>query len=191
MAKYPEVARDATAIVDYPPILREGVNVSAPVSSGFLCSTCHDPATFDRYVVESVRFPNGAPLSTGNADSNLCLNCHQGRESKLSVDSAVADLDPDTISEKLRFINIHYFAAGATLFGNASQGAYQYDGNEYAGQLAHVPGFTTCVDCHDGHALTVQTEKCAQCHGTEDLDAIRISDVDYDGDGDVTEGLVE
>lgn len=174
-----------------PTYLEEGVNISAPLSSGFRCATCHDTETYERYIVESVRFPNGALLSTGNADSNLCINCHQGRESKLSVDSAVADLNPDVVSEDLGFINIHYFAAGATLFGSDSQGAYQYDGKEYAGQLTHVPGFTSCVDCHDGHGLTVKTESCAQCHGTEDFEAIRISDVDYDGDGDATEGLVD
>ncbi|TFG70302.1 MAG: hypothetical protein E4H27_06150, partial [Anaerolineales bacterium] len=173
-----------------PTYLKEGVNVSAPLSSGFRCSTCHDTATYERYVVETVKFPNGASLSTGNADSNLCINCHQGRESKLSVDRAVGDLDPD-VPAQLRFINVHYFAAGATLFGSESQGMYQYDGKEYAGQLVHVPGVTTCVDCHDGHALNVKTEKCAQCHGTEDLEAIRISAVDYDGDGNVTEGLVD
>jgi hypothetical protein len=53
----------------------------------------------------------------------------------------------------------------------------------------------TCVDCHDVHALTVKTDKCSVCHPTavdqDSLRTIRISKVDYDGDGNVTEGIAD
>jgi hypothetical protein len=56
-----------------------------------------------------------------------------------------------------------------------------------------VPGFDTCTECHNTHALEVEYMECADCHAgvssPEDLQNIRVSEVDYDGDGDVTEGI--
>ena len=175
-----------------PTYLKEGVNVSEPLANGMFCTTCHDPlAEFTRYVVDEVEFPSGAVVSFGEADdSNLCLNCHQGRQSAVNVNSAIAGLDPDTVSDKLRFLNIHYFAAGATLFGTEAQGAYEYDGQTYNGRFAHVPGFDSCIQCHDTHGLEVKMEACSACHaGAEDSEDIRMNTTDFDGDGDTDEGM--
>ena len=58
------------------------------------------------------------------------------------------------------------------------------------GYFPHVPGFEACTDCHDAHELEVKTDQCFTCHaGLEDVKDIRMSDVDYDGDGDATTGL--
>jgi hypothetical protein len=125
--------------------------------------------------------------------SNLCLNCHQGRESTVSVDRLIGDTEGDTVSEDLRFLNIHYFAAGATLFGTEVKGAYEFAGQEYNGRNEHVNGFNSCVECHSVHELKVVVEECSECHENvsteEDLMTIRASETDYDGDGDVTEGI--
>ncbi len=180
--------------VGLPLYLKEGVNISERPANGLLCSTCHnDLTTFTRYEVKSVKFPSGATVDSGNLDMNLCLNCHQGRESTVSVNAAIKGLDDDTVAETLRFRNIHYFAAGATLFGSMVQGAYQYAGQEYLGRFAHVSGFDNCMACHDTHGLTVKVSACGNCHAgvksPEDLEKIRMSPTDYDGDGDTTEGL--
>ena len=66
--------------------------------------------------------------------------CHQGRESKASVDKLIAGIAPDAQSDKLRFLNVHYFAAGATLFGTEAKGAYEYTGKTYLGRFKHVAG---------------------------------------------------
>ncbi len=58
----------------------------------------------------------------------------------------------------LRFTNVHYFAAGATLFGDEVKGAYQYPDLAYLGKFNHVPGFQNCTDCHNTHELEVKTE---------------------------------
>jgi hypothetical protein len=175
-----------------PLFLKEGVNISEPPSNGFQCRTCHsDLSTYALYEVESVEFPSGAALDTGNPGGNLCINCHQGRESKVSVDARIAraGVGDDEISDALGFINVHYFAAGASLFGAEAQGAYQYDGKEYLGRFAHVDGFATCTDCHNEHKLEVEVQACSGCHGTEDVQAIRIDPTDWDGDGDTEEGI--
>jgi hypothetical protein len=181
-----------------PFFLKEGVAVSQEPTNGLMCTTCHDSVTeFTRYQVEQVTFPSGATVAYENLDANLCLNCHQGRESTVSINAAIATagVDDNTVSDALSFRNPHYFAAGATVFGSEAQGAYQYEGKEYVGRFLHVAGFNTCVNCHSTHALTVQVQACSACHTgvttEEDLVTIRMSSVDYDGDGDTQEGMGE
>jgi hypothetical protein len=177
-----------------PLFIKEGVNISEPPSSGLNCATCHDSLTdFTRFSVENVKFPSGAVLSLSNPDSNLCLECHQGRESTVSMNKLLTGLEDDVVSDKLRFLNVHYFAAGATLFGTEAKGAYEYEGKEYVGQNTHVEPYSNCTQCHSTHALTVKAEDCKVCHtnvtSEADLTNIRMSTTDYDGDGNVTEGI--
>jgi hypothetical protein len=177
-----------------PTYLAEGVNVSEPIANGFNCATCHDDlVTFTRYPVADATFPSGATASFGESnDSNICIQCHQGRESTSSLDAHIAasGAADDEVSESLSFRNPHYFAAGATLFGTEVAGAYEFDGQEYNGRNLHVPGFETCLGCHETHALEVKEESCATCHaGVENLTDIRITAGDFDGDGDSTEGI--
>ncbi|GAB4480945.1 MAG: hypothetical protein Kow0088_22860 [Anaerolineales bacterium] len=180
-----------------PTYLKNGVNIAVAPANGFNCATCHnDLTTFTRFEVGAVTFPSGAKLDFGNSDANLCLNCHQGRESTVSVDRAIqaAGVQNDQVSEALSFRNPHYFAAGATLFGNDAKGAYQFSGKEYAGKFEHVANFNSCVNCHDVHTLQVKVEQCSGCHtnvkSKADLELIRMNTQgDFDGDGDDAEGL--
>jgi len=178
-----------------PRFLKEGVNVSEHLANGLVCSTCHDDlTTFTRYTVDEVEFPSGAVLTFGEMnDSNLCINCHQGRQSTVGLDARIGDLSGDAAAEGLSFSNPHYFAAGATLFGTEAKGAYEFGGQSYDGRNLHVQGFETCKDCHESHALEVKAEACSACHtnvaSAEDLEAIRITAGDFDGDGDETEGI--
>jgi hypothetical protein len=176
-----------------PTFIKEGAVLSMPASNGLMCETCHSSVSeFTRYQTETATFPSGAKLGfEAKPDANLCLNCHQGRESTVSVNKAVAGMDLDTVGEKIGFRNVHYFAAGASLFGTDAKGAYEFSGKEYLGQFKHVDGFNTCIDCHDAHALTVNTGACKGCHQVDDPKLIRFEDpaVDYDGDGDTTEGI--
>ena len=176
-----------------------GVSSMKP-SNGFKCVTCHDEANWpNRYQVASVTFPSGKTVSLGGKDadgkfvvddSNICILCHQGRESTASMNAALRGKDADTVDKAISFKNIHYFAAGATLFGGDVQGAYQYEGKEYVGQNVAHP-VNKCKDCHDVHALEPKVEACKGCHGTDKVDDIRApgDTVDYDGDGNTTEGM--
>lgn len=187
-----------------PQFIKEGATISNPAGAGFMCSTCHDEANWPkRYAIASVTFPSGKTVSYGGKDAdgkfvaddaNLCISCHQGRESKTSVDKALAAFkDADTPDAKIAFRNIHYFAAGATIFGTQVQGAYEYDGKAYLGQNMH-PGdgsLNKCTVCHDVHKLEPKVEICAGCHVGKKLEEIRApgDTVDYDGDGNTTEGM--
>ncbi len=171
----------------------QGVNISTEPSNAFMCSTCH---TFEEGIqvlaFEQVTFPSGATLTLAdNPEANLCMQCHQGRESTVSVNRAItaAGVGDDVVSEQLRFRNPHYFAAGATLFGAEAQGMYQYAGKTYAGRFPHVPAADACTECHNVHALTVNVEVCAGCHGSTEPETFRMATVDYDGDGDASEGI--
>jgi hypothetical protein len=176
-----------------PFFLKNNVQIAHEPSNGLSCTTCHtDSTTFEVYEIESVTFPSGAVLSL-DSTSNTCLNCHQGRESTVSMNRLIGDLPPDEQSDQLRFLNIHYFAAGATLFGSEAQGAYEYAGREYIGRNPHVPAFDTCTECHSTHALEVKFETCTTCHENVDsLDSlrdIRVRPIDYAGNGNAEEGL--
>ncbi|MBK7893748.1 MAG: hypothetical protein IPJ90_02385 [Anaerolineaceae bacterium] len=178
-----------------PLLATEGVSITQPTANGLNCATCHSNLeTFELYVFDSVTFPSGATVSFGEGEqANTCINCHQGRSSTSSVNRATGDFGDDEIADGLRFQNIHYFAAGATLFGTEVQGAYEFAGNEYNGKNEHVGAFDDCTECHNSHALEVEVAECTDCHENvetaEDLQDIRVSEVDFDGDGDVTEGL--
>jgi len=176
-----------------PLYLTEGAEIAQPISNGLLCETCHGGEEWPaRYEVSSVTFPSGKKVALGAEDeSGLCMSCHQGLESGASVANKVAGLDDDIVSEDLtRFINVHYFAAGASRYGTEAQGGYEFAGKSYVGYFEHVDGFQSCMDCHDAHELEVQTANCFACHaGADDVKDIRMSEVDYDGDGDTEEGL--
>ena len=179
-----------------PTFLAEGLNISTSPSNGFLCSTCHaslEDFSLINDVEADVMFPSGASVNSGDQAMNLCINCHQGRSSTSTVNGRIGDTPDDTVSDSLGFINIHYFAAGATIYGTEVQGGYEYAGKTYAGQFRHVPGYNTCTACHDTHQLTVKVEECSGCHSVvesyEDLALIRVDSTDFDGDGDATEGI--
>ena len=183
-----------------PLYLKEGVNISTHVANGLNCTTCHASlADYSLYPVDSVTVPSGKSITFGEAEnSNICLNCHQGRESVVSVNAAIARsgaTGDDVVTEGLNVRNPHYFAAGGTLFGSEASGAYEYEGQQYNGRNMHANGFTTCINCHNAHALENNLVACAGCHTgvstAEDLQNIRMGEVavDFDGDGDTTEGV--
>jgi hypothetical protein len=171
---------------------------SMPSSNGFQCSTCHNEEAWpERYQIASVVLPSGKVVSMGGKDAdgkfvaddaNLCVSCHQGRESTTSVNNYLAGKEEDTVDPSISFKNVHYMAAGATLYGNEAMGAYQYADQAYNGLSTHP--VNKCTDCHEVHELEVKMEACSACHsGVEDPETIRMSETDFDGDGDTTEGI--
>ncbi len=174
---------------------RDGVTgnvISQPAGNGLACSTCHNDLTkFTRITVDNVKFPSGLVVSFGKGnDANLCISCHQGRESTNSVNNAIksSGAKDDEVSAKLSFRNPHYFAAGATMFGTEAKGAYEYADQQYNGRFMHVEKMQTCTNCHDAHSSEVRVDVCAACHTdvktADDLVNIRMNDKgDYDGNG--------
>jgi hypothetical protein len=92
---------------------------------GIQCVACHnDPVS----KIDSVVMPSGTIL-TGLGDESRCMVCHQGRESKFSIDGRIAEAaglesaaeaDPDIAYDGLGFVNIHYYAAAATKYGTVT-----------------------------------------------------------------------
>jgi len=175
-----------------PQFIENAANVAMPQSSSLQCSTCHNEAAWPaRYEVTEVTFPSGKKAGFDNPDSNLCLECHQGRQSKVQVDKAVAGKEPDVVIEGGRFINAHYLGIGAMWFGTDVQGFYEYDGKTYVGANTHPPvdSKSGCVGCHDVHTGAAKEDLCKTCHGDVAVNDIRMSTVDYNGNGDVKEGV--
>lgn len=157
-----------------------------PIGTAVDCAACHTSAATD---LTAVPFPSGASI-TDMGSSAVCTVCHQGRASTQTVQSATAGLEDDVISGDLAFINIHYAASAASLFGTEVQGGFEYPDRVYRGRFTHVPNLTGCVDCHQPHSLEVELESCTSCHqGVESFADIRMSPIDFDGDGDTSEGI--
>jgi len=201
----------ATGLAYY---LETGLNQEgAHIANGMLCTTCHTspPALL---TAGPVTFPSGAVLDLGDS-SNLCMNCHQGRESMNSIVNKLKGKAPYS------FTNIHYYPVGAILFGTEAKGAYEFAGKSYAGRKYwpnHMGQFDTCVQCHmgsdssrqkasndftDHNVLTPNPADCVYCHGQDvaqshpgadpayfEFSGIRPGTTpDYDGDGNKSESI--
>ncbi|MFV1959780.1 MAG: hypothetical protein ACC662_10255, partial [Planctomycetota bacterium] len=146
------------------------------------CRACHngenlyanDETRYDDLTtnpaMDPIVFPSG-DTATLNDASNVCMACHQGRASQQTVDDAVASAGPYS------FINIHYFAAGATYFGKDVNGGYQYRADTaYRGKNpfgSHGGARTTCIQCHlrsgaKEHFFMPEVADCGPgpCHGS-------------------------
>lgn len=129
------------------------------------------------------------------------MTCHQGRASGADVDkqiAAAAVTSDDQVSSALKFTNIHYYPAAATLFAGRAKGGYQYSGQVYDVRFRHVDGVNTCIGCHDPHSTKIRFDVCSGCHtgvtSVEDAHKIRMMSsvgIDYDGDGNTTEGIYD
>jgi hypothetical protein len=196
------------------------------------CLTCHDTheegaganvripvkLSYNSRFVDSVKNPKGGinkfmdgtdiPAEVGKG--NLCLFCHQGRESGLTVYLAIkGKVDPYTNPDQvidaangISFINPHYLDSGAILWGrNAWEYIFGGTPQEYStGVPAHQS--LNCMGCHmaepnaenteGGHTWRPRVETCQECHGSfvtdfKDIPAIG----DYDGDGEVKTAFEE
>lgn len=168
-------------------------NLDAGQARVIACGSCHDltaknsvgqfalgaPRTFlnaDGTRDTTFTFPSGTSVDLLGADANkLCLTCHSGRESGASVDAAIA-AGPQS-DGTYKFVNIHYTAAGATMYGNDAKGGYQYPGQHYVGKFNHAPSDKkTCIGCHMGqsgnHTFLPSPGDCTVCHGGSSFETL-------------------
>jgi len=163
------------------------VDGPAPVGTTIECDACHNEAAQARQVAV---MPSGIEISGLGMEAN-CMECHQGRASSLQLAGAIADLPRDAVDTGLKMPNIHSNPAAAILHGSEAKGGGEYPGSAYDARFQH--NADTCVTCHDPHSLQVRVENCSACHlgsgtlaGVRD---IRLTRTDYDGDGDIAEGV--
>ena len=166
------------------------VDTPAKIGSQIGCEACHTRAA---EALRSVVMPSGVEIA-GLGSNAACILCHQGRSSGISILDLVKSLAPNGVSMGLPFLSVHNGPAGAILYGSEVHAGYEYPGRAYAGRFHHAPGYDTCTGCHDPHTLHLNPQTCGECHtGADSLAGIqkslRVSNVDYDGDGNTAEGL--
>jgi Cytochrome c7 and related cytochrome c len=167
------------------------VDHPAPVGTVITCIACHNDKTL---ALTQVTFPSGVTIHNLGPDAR-CMTCHQGVESTDSVNKALAGMADDQVEPKLDFINVHYTAAAAMMYGNQVKVGYEYSGKTYVGRLAHVAPYTSCTACHQTHTLAVKVNDCMACHrqvtDMATLHLIRIDTIDRDGTGNLNEGVAQ
>ena len=165
------------------------VTQPAPVGTTVECDACHNDVSRSK---DSALMPSGVTLTALGGAAN-CFECHQGRASTKSVSEAVDGKAADTVDSELSLPNIHNNPAGPTQHGSEAMGGFEFANRTYAGFYLHTADFNTCYECHNAHNLQVEAEKCSACHlgaNTQaDLANIRTNNIDYDGDGDIQEGM--
>jgi len=166
------------------------VDQPAPVGTTVECEACHNEVSTSR---DEARMPSSKTL-TGLGKNSDCMECHQGRRaSGVQVDEAVSGMPADEVNTEISAPSLHNNAAGPTRFGAEANGGYEYQGQLYASRYPHVAGFTACIECHNAHSLKNDPLQCSACHlgviNDDDFASIRSSSIDYDSDGDISEGM--
>ncbi len=117
------------------------------------CNACHVDNTYAMRVTGAVtnNYAGGAVTFPDIGKSNLCMNCHTGRENGDSIKANAGDFS------NLGFINSHYLTGGATVYTSSG---YEYAGRNYANPPTYqhdqigMPAFPAtgdggpCVGCH-------------------------------------------
>ncbi len=138
--------------------------VNTPTGTTVECLACHND---NAMALTAVTFPSGDEI-TGLGYEAMCMQCHSGRASGLSVDETITEsgiTDDDTVMPDAGFTNIHYFAAAATLYGSDSNAGYEY-GEDMNGTHAHAAIENKCYGCHDQHSLELVETGCTECHAS-------------------------
>ena len=122
--------------------------------------------------------------------------CHQGRTHSGTVETAIADLEADTVSETLGFINVHLgggVAAGVAA-GSVAQTGYSLRGSERMSA-----SFLRCSRCQRLRRLPRTAQHRGRDRGLrglstralDDITEIRTRHADFDGDGRTDGGIRE
>jgi hypothetical protein len=195
------------------------------------CLTCHNPheskidanvrlpvkLSINTYFVDPVKNPRGSidkfmdgtDIPSGVGNGKICLFCHQGRESGLTVFLNIeknTTVDPYTnpdvrLTGISSFQNPHYLEGGAILWSRNTW-EYFFNGTPqlyYSGIPAHQQ--LNCMGCHmsepspngseGGHTWRPRIETCQQCHGpVTSFQTIQASG-DFNGNGIVESAFAE
>lgn len=120
------------------------------------CNACHIDYS---YVLRSANqvtalYSGGAATYPNIGTSNLCLNCHVGRESGASV---VAMKNYTGVT----FINSHYLTAGGIVFGEIG---YEYTGRGYSDPAFYRHRYIGTNDSRGNSAVEITKGPCVGCH---------------------------
>ncbi len=165
------------------------VEMAGKIQDPVSCTACHSTAAHE---LDSVKFPSGEEI-TGTSSSSVCMTCHSGMGSGVSVAGVTSGKAEDEPIGDQAIMGNHYFAAAAVHAGSDGGNGFEYEGKTYVGTFTHAPGVETCTSCHDPHSLhtrkpeNADTNLCQTCHSTvtgfQDYKTVTMSKVDYDGDG--------
>lgn len=177
-----------------PQLIADGELTSQPPSNGLYCSTCHiNVQDWSLYSTSPRVLSLLSDLQLRNEELDICIACHLSKQSAAELRSTLVNLNPDSPNRRIEMVDMHFIPAGSTILGSLAGFGFEYPGKTYTGRFNHVENYDTCSECHDAHTLAVEIQDCEQCHITltssGDLQQLRLSLVDFDGDDDINEGF--
>jgi hypothetical protein len=178
-------------------------NIRVPVKLSYNSRFNEVPLSADGTSRGVNKFLDGTAIPAGVGNGIICLLCHQGRESGLTIYRAMKAanpaLDPYATPDAVisaggvSFVNPHYLDGGAILW---SVNGWEYFFSGVAQQ--YTTGYaqhqqTNCAGCHmgeanadnteGGHTWKPRIETCQKCHGPindfKEISAL----ADYNGNG--------
>jgi hypothetical protein len=190
-----------------PHVSKIDANVRIPVKLSINTTYFGDPVKNPRGSID--KFLDGTDIPSGVGNGKICLFCHQGRESGLTVFLNIkknTTVDPYTNPDARltginSFQNPHYLESGAILW---AKNAWEYIfGGTPQTYTSGIPEHQqqNCIGCHmseaspngleGGHTWRPKIETCQQCHGSVTSFTDIQASADWDGNGKTESAFLE
>ena len=170
-----------------------GTHISLTVGREGICIRCHAPRSSDGAIKVNA-WVYGMTLDTAYTSASTYTFAQYPANNTATPAGKVS-----SNQNRASAVTFHYVPVLATFYGNDAKEGFQYqtnpDGNalSYVGKNNLMSGYDTCIKCHNPHTTEVQPAKCVSCHAgvstVADYRNIRSTTSDYDGDGNISEGM--
>lgn len=121
------------------------------------CRACHIDYSYKLRQPASVtaKYTGGSVNYPDIGTSNLCINCHVGRESGATIKNIQRNYTSAS------FVNSHYLTAGGIVFGEIG---YEYDGRAYSDPSGYRHRYIGTSDSRGNSAAESTRGPCVGCH---------------------------
>lgn len=121
------------------------------------CNACHIDYSFALRPANPAhgKYTGGEVTYPDVGTSNLCLNCHVGRESGNTIKNIQRNYT------SAGFVNSHYLTAGGIIFGEIG---YEYAGRDYADPAGYKHRYIGTSDSRGNSVVAGNSGPCVGCH---------------------------
>lgn len=121
------------------------------------CRACHIDYSYSLRQTKQVtaNYAGGRVTYPDIGTSNICLNCHVGRENGATIKAVQRNYTSAS------FVNSHYLTAGGIVFGEIG---YEYEGRDYSDPASYSHRYIGTGDSRGNSAAESTSGPCVGCH---------------------------